>query len=903
MPEHKPVGLAPARRAAESDESSTEERVGTGSAALPAGYLQHYGISSTKQGAARGQGPARSLPPGYLDHYGIHSDRPKAPVTLSRSTEGLTVQRKADGSAAPDAQPDQGKGDAGTMLAEDSGAPQPGQLRRGEFLAQLKQAVTEAATAALDPIWSAAGCPYIERWFAEHANTDAASIDKMARRYSGVASPRSAIDYIAPICARLRAGIVRWRSGEDVSAELTAAGVSGAAVPPPAAATAAAAPSKDGVVQTQAAPGATPGEPGSPARMRAELGAGTALDPGTSARMGDAFGHDFADVRVHTDADAGARASSLGARAFTVGEHVAFAPGLYQPGSPTGDALLAHELAHVVQQRGAPAEGAALRKKDASALGDEAHEVEADQAAESVLTRLYAGGRSAVGRIAGRVAPALRSPLQLQRCDGAKAPAPKPTPSAASGSKDLMAGTQAPDATQKGEIDTLLDPTHSTATTASKPFIPKDFDKDMRAAIQTWTNDSYNNYSALDKGGKDVQQLDMPQVRKTGKAAQNAVNDKWGAYIKGAAPDADTATSDPAFDVSSAGVLHQQEETIDPLPKAGKDDMVAGLIEYAMRQASGGKPVAKAHNLNPDTHDPTRAADVKARQDFIKSFMSNVDNYKKLVEIQRMWPGEEHPWDNTVYIQLKRWKDPKLEAQAKADPTLKDVHLRQGYWASFQTLIHEYIHACVHANFRRAEGQGQKNQVLSEGGDDWLVTKLWPDVAAKIPGDDALRERVEGKKYPYRSEVIPPLNRYDEWKDVDAFIKKMGTNGEANFVAAYFLGHVELLGLGKWTDKMAAAADTYDVVVDDFPVSLVADKTFVDEATIRSANGLGPTDNLKKGTAKVPGVSYHSCVPSDNLTIIAQQHGVTEDALKKANNHVSDWNKLYDGQQILIPKH
>lgn len=67
--------------------------------------------------------------------------------------------------------------------------------------------------------------------------------------------------------------------------------------------------------------------------------------------MESSFGHDFGNVRVHTGPDAAGLADSLGARAFTTGSDVYFRAGEYQPASAPGRALIAHELAHVVQQR------------------------------------------------------------------------------------------------------------------------------------------------------------------------------------------------------------------------------------------------------------------------------------------------------------------------------------------------------------------------------------------------------------------------------------------------------------------------------------------------------------------------------------------------------------------------
>lgn len=62
------------------------------------------------------------------------------------------------------------------------------------------------------------------------------------------------------------------------------------------------------------------------------------------------FGYDFSGVRVHTDARAAEAAKEVDARAFTVGRDVVFGKGEYAPGTSAGIRLVAHELAHVIQQ-------------------------------------------------------------------------------------------------------------------------------------------------------------------------------------------------------------------------------------------------------------------------------------------------------------------------------------------------------------------------------------------------------------------------------------------------------------------------------------------------------------------------------------------------------------------------
>lgn len=107
-------------------------------------------------------------------------------------------------------------------------------------------------------------------------------------------------------------------------------------------------------------------------------GAGTSLDPGVASRMSTSLG-DLSDVRVHTDDTADQLNRSVSARAFATGTDVYFAKGEYSPGTEPGDKLIAHELAHVVQQRGSSASGPLTVSQPGDAM-----EQEADSVADSV---------------------------------------------------------------------------------------------------------------------------------------------------------------------------------------------------------------------------------------------------------------------------------------------------------------------------------------------------------------------------------------------------------------------------------------------------------------------------------------------------------------------------------------
>src|SRR6266699_744890 len=79
---------------------------------------------------------------------------------------------------------------------------------------------------------------------------------------------------------------------------------------------------------------------------------GQPLDARTRATMEPRFGHNFSNVRVHTDAKAAESAHVVNALAYTVGRDVVFGTGQYAPETSAGMKLMAHELTHVIQQKG-----------------------------------------------------------------------------------------------------------------------------------------------------------------------------------------------------------------------------------------------------------------------------------------------------------------------------------------------------------------------------------------------------------------------------------------------------------------------------------------------------------------------------------------------------------------------
>ncbi len=111
---------------------------------------------------------------------------------------------------------------------------------------------------------------------------------------------------------------------------------------------------------------------------------GQALDAATRGLFESRLNHDFGHVRVHADGAAAESANAVAASAYTVGTHVVFGAGRYAPGTDAGRRLLAHELAHVVQQSGSGSPSVAT----AQHIGPANHplEQEADSAAERITS-------------------------------------------------------------------------------------------------------------------------------------------------------------------------------------------------------------------------------------------------------------------------------------------------------------------------------------------------------------------------------------------------------------------------------------------------------------------------------------------------------------------------------------
>ncbi len=251
---------------------------------------------------------------------------------------------------------------------------------------------------------------------------------------------------------------------------------------------------------------------------------------------------------------------------------------------------------------------------------------------------------------------------------------------------------------------------------------------------------------------------------------------------------------------------------------------------------------------------------------------------------------------------------------------------RHDRWATWETLVHEYIHTLEHPNFGKASKGG--NRIMKEGFCE-LFTK---DVLlhggqigiAKSDSDPALRKDVEGGDVPgFDGKFVPDFDAGEYTSYVEHAEKIMAEVGADAVRAAFFLGHVEHIGLkpnGDMIDPAAPDAKQFlapeRVVIPSTvrSVTAVSILTGAPEKDILTANpALTPSDPLPADAHStgliVPGTTHHRALEvrdragnkvTETKADIAVQHGIEEHTIQRANPALNH-REPNAGEWVLIP--
>lgn len=348
---------------------------------------------------------------------GDSGGKPCPKCQAEAAAEGMVQMQEEEGA---DTATESTEGPANPIV-DNATVPEEGQMRQADFLRRLKAEVCETVDRELSGTpFSSRACPYIERTFDRHADSSPAELLAVIQRYApGADTGVPAARLIVLVTLRARNAVRNWAQTGDLSAipdefqdQIPASlrmanglrnvgrsiGNAGRSIARGISDLGSSIVSRIGGLFRKAKPGGT-AKSRPPAAIKQSLGRGTTMDGPLRGRMEAGLGP-LPQVQLHTDPEAGRMAEDMNARAFTVGNHVAFAPGQYQPGTVIGDALIAHELAHTQQQAAGTASPAAYGELEA----------DADQAAAGAVAGMH--GDAAVERPGVRVAG-----MRLQRCN------------------------------------------------------------------------------------------------------------------------------------------------------------------------------------------------------------------------------------------------------------------------------------------------------------------------------------------------------------------------------------------------------------------------------------------------------------------------------------------------------
>jgi hypothetical protein len=219
------------------------------------------------------------------------------------------------------------------------------------------------------------------------------------------------------------------------------------------------------------------------------------------------------------------------------------------------------------------------------------------------------------------------------------------------------------------------------------------------------------------------------------------------------------------------------------------------------------------------------------------------------------------------------------------------------------------MHLAAHPTYSAAADAigGAARDVLVEGMDEHMKTQAWNAIRPTVAGDRALRQAVEGSffhepvnvaDYAAGSAIDHRIldNHYGSMAQADAIAARVG---EPNARAAYFMGHVEAIGLGpstrsalplaglaSWAPGTGGVPDRYPVPASGETVQEVRDRTGVTEVKDDADRvWIDVSHRFAAGVVlRLTGVRWHTAIAEDTRGQIATQHAIGQAALERANH-------------------
>lgn len=437
---------------------------------------------------------------------------------------------------------------------------------------------------------------------------------------------------------------------------------------------------------------------------------------------------------------------------------------------------------------------------------------------------------------------------------------------------DLFAGTHRVSDAEHNAVETILNRGSSSAVNPASPDCTNgSYETRIRGIMVPFIQQN-----AADFRSHPTVTFGIPAMQSMADIAQQEVENYFGAYTSVATHTGGRYSS--AFSVRRD--LRDQSRTRQWRTRDGRRGWISSLM------SSEAQAELEASHCNDATNTAiaNRIADDPALRQDIDDMVNG-------------WPAEA-----TGHIHLQ---------------THVDNPDRAYRWDVFTTIIHEFLHILTHPNYMTATELmgGERGHILREGMTDVFRRELWDgpgNLLSRVqqPAFNSRRAVIEGSVLPPDPAAIQYHSDYDQRQDAEEIVNAVG---RPNAKAAYFLGHIELLGIGDGTastDPLRSVgmyhntADDNDNVVDvqrgETGAALLS-RTGGAEIRDMANNPLSPAAALPR-QVRVPGVTRVTVLRHDNMWVIARQHGITMPALLRANQ-LTNPNLIFPGQSIIIPVH
>jgi peptidoglycan hydrolase-like protein with peptidoglycan-binding domain len=563
--------------------------------------------------------------------------------------------------------------------------------------------------------------------------------------------------------------------------------------------------------------------------INSSRGGGRPLPEPVRASMEAKFGQDFGGVRVHNGPGAAEAARKVNAQAFTTGQDLHFAEGQYQPDTPQGQRLLAHELTHTVQQ-GAPSAARAASQLQRT-IGD-GHDLRSNrfkgnvqlEAAYDNESRIHIGANGLHVTIIQQALVDAGFPLPVHGVSGQFMNETRNAVRAFQGSKGLtgpavdgivgqttmtlldqhflghaperaiasdparpvLEGTRGLTAPERAGVTAAITTEVRTPSGALPTFhrtiagIPNPYEVRIRNRLNqaiTSLHSSQVTSRPPRVAGNLMTSADVDRLAQRAKAVTDAV---YGRYRAGPAMAFGLNIFDQFLErqaeISASTANADRAANWRVLKLLNGDEGIGDIdrehgavqtraAEWSLIAGVTGFPNTPPGVLNYTTHPPHVTTGIVGTR------------RAELLDIHQNWPASAG--GGQIFLQMYLGGT--------------DAANRNIMYKTFGTIIHEYIHTLEHPNhvtYRRGLPEQRGGFVLREGMTDYLAKVVWDNLNFNAALRATIEDRFGDPLHP-TGHPIPPPPRYSEWANAE---RAAGIVGIRNAMAAFFLGRTDLIG-------------------------------------------------------------------------------------------------------------